>query len=126
MCRSPKSNAAHVVPVVLVNGGAVVSSHLDAQYTYTEASRVLSITPDSVPTTGNATIQIQGLHFSNVSTLQCVFGEEKILAPAVYVSDTILECNTPVMSRPTKSIVVEVYIHSEYTTSDNIDMSFPM
>ena len=124
MCRSPKSNAAHVVPVVLVNGGAVVSSHLDAQYTYTEASRVLSITPDSVPTTGNATIQIQGLHFSNVSTLQCVFGEEKILAPAVYVSDTILECNTPVMSRPTKSIVVEVYIHSEYTTSDNIDMSF--
>ena len=123
LCKTPKVTSSRVVPVVLVSGGVVVSEQINASFAYTEAARVLSVTPDSAPATGNETILMTGVHFFNTSLLQCVYGGDTML-PAIYLSDTSVSCPTPAMTRPQNDVTLELFIHSEYTTSNNVVVSF--
>ena len=79
-------------------------------YSFRPPLRVRSFSPSSGPETGNTKILVQGLGFVASKNLACRFGEADSSAPAKFISETEIECTSPVQ----RAFICRLLRHDEW------------
>eukprot|EP00644_Phytophthora_capsici_P005983 jgi/Phyca11/97558/e_gw1.2.453.1 len=74
--------------------GVSISTEFPLWFTYYDPPMILSVSPDSLKTTGGEMVILSGKNFIAASTIQCLFSDS-ILIPATFISSTSITCIAP-------------------------------